>query len=205
MADTTPSDKTIMDFSDLCTQVGFCLAQFSKTEESLAALYGVAAGVARMEIAFRTHDAIREFQYRLGATDAVVRYWLEIYPDQSTREEAETEWNALYRVIKEDSQDRNRLAHFTIGSEVNSDDTITYYVCPYFQLFSKNPDALEAGIIPAGTRKFDIKSMRSKMDRFVRNTKRIDSFIGRLTALGAPLPKWSSRQADDSDEGTPPE
>ena len=72
---------------DLYLLVGTCIAQFSIVEESLAALFGIAAEISRMETAFRINDEIREFQYRLGATDSAVQTWvdqLENKKDQAT-------------------------------------------------------------------------------------------------------------------------
>ena len=94
--------------------MGVCLAQFSEIEESLAALYGTTAQIPKMETAFKTHDEIREFQYRLDATDSVTRAWINDLSDDVARKALEREWNALSGKIKEDSQTRNRIAHFTL-------------------------------------------------------------------------------------------
>ena len=92
---------TQSDYSDeiihLCRLVGFALLHFSKVEESLAALYGTAASIPRIETAFRTHDEIREFRYRLGSTDAVVRLWIENLKDEAAAATLSKEWNALHR------------------------------------------------------------------------------------------------------------
>ncbi len=184
------------DYSDeiihLCQLVGFALHHFSKVEESLAALYGTAASIPNIEVAFKAHDEIREFRYRLNSTDAVVRLWIAKMKDQAAAATLSEEWNALYRIIKGDSEDRNRIAHFTVVPEYRADGSVTWYVCPYFQIYShisfyKNQDEL-AGL-PPGIRKFDAKSMEAKAKRFLKTSKRIDKFIGGLLKHGAQIPQ----------------
>ena len=143
-----------------------------------------------MEIAFKTHDEIREFQYRLGATDAVVRLWISKLKAEKDRTSLSKEWNALQRIIKEDSQDRNRISHFSIGPEVGSDGSTKWYVCPYFQFYSHLSyySSGEENIqLPPGTRKFDIESMNAKAGRFLSTAERIDKFISDLRTHGAQL------------------
>ncbi|WP_404425655.1 hypothetical protein [Thalassospira australica] len=188
------SDEDIIAYGELCQWVGMCLSVFSRIEESLAVLFGTAAGIPLIETAFRTHDEIREFHYRLDATNSVVRLWISSLPQHQSRNTLESEWNALCRIIKEDSQDRNRLAHFRIAPNDNKDGSTTYFVCPYFQIFS-HVTALQAmkgkAKIPNGVRKFDVKSLEAKLNRFESTAKRIDRFIGGLTEHGAQLPKLS--------------
>ena len=95
------------------------------------------------------------------------------------------------RIIKEDSQERNQIAHFSIAHEPDDDGTLTWYVCPYFQIYShlsfiQAQDKFTS--LPPGTRKFDAKSMEAKAMRFLKTSERIDKFIGGLTVHGAQLP-----------------
>lgn len=194
-SNSLPSDAEVRAWGDLCQSVGFCLLQFSKVEESLSALYGTAAGIPKMETAFRTHDEIREFQYRLGATSSAVRFWISSLPDEKAKEQLSAEWNSLERAIKEDSQERNRIAHFTIAPDEHADGTSTWYVCPYFQMFSHlttiRGQPGEEFRIPDGVRKFDYDSMQAKITRFGRTASRIDRFINQLLEHGAQLPQSS--------------
>lgn len=185
------SEKDIIAIGNLCQLVGSCLHNFSRVEESLAALYGIAAQMPSIEAAFKTHDEIREFQYRINATDAVVRHWASTLDDDVARQSLLTEWNTLHRQIKEDSQDRNKLAHFRLSPHDNDDGTTTWYVCPYFQIYSHLAHFKASGEklkIPDGVRKFDVGSLEAKMAKFERTSKRIDGYINRLLELGARLP-----------------
>lgn len=196
------SGDELAEIAELCELVGFCLYQFSRVEESLAALYGTAAGISNIETVFRSHDEIREFQYRLGMTDATVHSWIDHLADKDAAETLKKEWNTLHRIIKEDSQERNRVAHFSIMSEDNPNGTKTFFVCPYFQFYShlsKYGRATEGFRIPDGIRKFDKKSMNAKLLRFEKTSDRIDRFVGGLIENGAQLPKFASRPADPKD------
>jgi hypothetical protein len=179
----------------LCQIVGACLAQFSEIEESLAALFATAAQIPSIETAFRIHDEIREFQYRLAATDTVVQKWLGDLKDERAKAILEESWGPLHKAIKEDSKDRNRLAHFRLAPNDNKDGTTTWFVCPYFQIFSHlsflktlNSEAVK---IPDGVTKFDENALMAKLNRFSNTSKRIDRFIGGMCAHGAQLPKYS--------------
>lgn len=188
----SPSDLDA--YTALCHIIGSCLVQFATIEESLAALYCVAAEIPKIETAFKTHDEIREFQYRLNATNAVVRFWIKNISDDNAQKSLSKEWNALNRIIKEDSQERNRIAHSTLSANDNDDGSTTWFVVPYFQFYShlseynKQSDKLK---IPDGVKKFDMASMDAKLKRFAKTSKRIDRFIGGLTVHGAQLPKSS--------------
>jgi hypothetical protein len=190
-----PNDKTVWAYSDLFLAMGAAIAQFADIEESLAALFGTAAGIPHIQTAFRIHDEIREFQYRLGTTDVAVRTWIAKIDDDDARQTFSTEWNALHRKIKEDSEDRNRIAHSKIAPDEREDGTCVFYVCPYFQFFS-HLDAIKQQPsgqlrIPQGVRKYDLAAMRAKADRFLKTQKRIDRFIGGMNQHGTPLPKFS--------------
>jgi hypothetical protein len=185
-------DNNAIAIANLCHLVGACLHNFSRIEESLAALYGTAAQMPSMEAAFRAHDEIREFQYRIGATDAVVRYWIEKFVTKDSEHKLfVAEWNTLHRHIKEDSQVRNKLAHFRIAAEHHKDGTKKWYVCPYFQIYSHisrfKGDGEELRI-PEGVTKFSDDALIAKMERFERTRKRIDRFIAGLRGQGAQLP-----------------
>ena len=121
---------------DLYLLVGTCIAQFSIVEESLAALFGIAAEISRMETAFRINDEIREFQYRLGATDSAVQTWVDQLENKKDQATILDKWKTLRTTIKDDSQERNRLAHSKIVPNENNDGTTTWFVCPYFQFYS---------------------------------------------------------------------
>ena len=195
--DLPPEDVNAQ--ADLCQMVGFCLAQFSLIEENLAALYGTTAEIPSIEATFRTHDEIREFQYRLDATDAVVRFWIERIIDQDQRTTLANRWSSLNRRIKEDSQTRNRIAHFTLTPNENDDGTTTWFVCPYFQMFSHwstvwgEDDKFK---IPPGVRKFDLASLTAKLDRFDKTTNRIADFISDLISHGAQPPRLTAHPID---------
>lgn len=173
--------------------IGCCIAQFSITEESLAALFGVAAGIPRLETAFRINDEIREFQYRLGATDSAIQTWVDQLENKDDQTALLDRWNTLREAIKEDSRDRNRIAHSKVVPQRNDDDTVTGFVCPYFQYYSHLSEirAQKGKIfkIPDGVRKYDAKSMTAKLSRFSKTAKNIDVFINLLFEHGAPRPK----------------
>jgi hypothetical protein len=124
--------------------------------------------------------------------DAAVRLWIGNLKDDQAGEVLKSEWNKIYRKVKEDSETRNQLAHFRLFPNENDDGTTTWFVCPYFQVFSHlsslrgNPDKLK---VPDNVRKFDAKSMQAKLSRFASTGKRVDRFIGGLCAHGAQLPK----------------
>ena len=179
--------------SELALLIGFCIAQFAVIEESLAALFAVAAQIPSIETSFRIHDEIREFQYRLGATDSAVRSWIDILENEETKDSLTSQWHTLRRDIKDDSEERNRIAHSRFAPNDNKDGTTTYFVCPYFQIYShlsalktQKGDLLK---IPDGVRKYDAKSMEAKIRRFEKTSTRIDEFIAQLFAHGAPHPK----------------
>ena len=178
---------------ELYMLIGFCIAQFSVTEESLAALFGVAAEISNLETAFRINDEIREFQYRLGATDSAVQTWIDRLEDKDAQAALLGRWNTLRTAIKEDSRDRNRIAHSKIVPQINDDDTVTRFVCPYFQYYSHMAQIRaqkgEKFKIPDGVRKYDTQSMTAKLSRFSKTAKRIDAFINLLFEHGAPPPK----------------
>ena len=173
--------------------IGACIAQFSIVEESLAALFGVAAEISRMETAFRINDEIREFQYRLGATDSAVQTWVDRLESKNDQAAVLDQWNTLRTAIKKDSEERNRLAHSKVVPNENDDGTTTWFVCPYFQFYSHMSEirAQEGDKfkIPDGVRKYDAKSMTAKLARFEKITGRIDQFINLLFAHGAQPPK----------------
>ena len=173
--------------------IGVCIAQFSIVEESLAALFGVAAGIPRMEMAFRISDKIREFQYRLGTTDSTVRAWVDSLKNKNDQAALLDRWNALCNAIKEDSQDRNRIAHSKVVPQENDDGTTTWFVCPYFQYYSHMAEIRaqkgEKFKIPDGVRKYDSKSMEAKLARFKKTSDQINQFINLLFAHGAQIPK----------------
>ena len=182
--------------SSLYLLVGACIAQFSIVEESLAALFGTAAEISSMETTFRINDEIREFQYRLGATDSAVQTWADRLGSDNNQATILDQWNTLRTAIKEDSQERNRLAHSIVVPNENDDDTTTWFVCPYFQYYSHISEirilrAQKEGKfkIPDRVRKYDIKSMKAKLNRFAKTSSRIDEFINLLLAHGAQLPK----------------
>ena len=184
------------DYSDeiirLTQLVGFALLHFSKIEESLAILYGTAAGIPNIEVAFKAHDEIREFRYRLNSTDAVVRSWIANLKDEAASVTLSREWNALYRIIKGDSEDRNRIAHFNISHEVRDDGSAIWYVCPYFQMYSHisfYQTQVKLAGLPPGIRKFDTKSMEAKAKRFLKTSVRITKFIDLLLKHGAKIPE----------------
>ena len=187
----SPEDLEAITF--LCHRVGVCITQFSVIEESLAALFGVAAEISRMQTAFRINDEIREFQYRLGATDSAVRAWAEQLESNKDQAAILDQWNILRTTIKEDSQERNRLAHSKITPNENDDGTTTWFVCPYFQFYSYMSEIRaqkgDKFKIPDGVRKYDTKSMDAKLARFQKTTDRIDKFINLLFAHGAQPPK----------------
>jgi hypothetical protein len=176
--------------AQLCWAVGLALANFSRIEESLATAFGTAAGIASIETAFRVHDSIREFRFRLDGTDQAIRAWHQKLRT-ADKAELETEWNALYRIIKEDSEDRNRIAHFSLMYEERQDDTRVWYVCPYFQLFShwSAMQGMDKWRVPDGVRKFDMNTMEAKVNRFRGTRERLDKFINWMLGSGARLPE----------------
>ena len=173
--------------------IGACIEQFSIIEESLAALFGIAAEISRMETAFRISDEIREFQYRIGATDSTVRTWVGRLESENDRAALLDQWNTLRNAIKEESQERNRIAHSKIVPNENNDGTTTWFVCPYFQFYSHMSEIQaqegEKFKIPDGVRKYDAKSMTAKLARFEKTAGRIDEFIKLLFEQGAQPPR----------------
>ena len=178
---------------NLLMLIGACIAQFSIVEESLAALFGVAAGIPRIEMAFRISDEIREFQYRLGTTDSAVPAWVDPLTNKNDQAALLDRWNALCTAIKEDSQDRNRIAHSKVVPQENDDGTTTWFVCPYFQYYSHMAEIRarkgEKFKIPDRVRKYDAESMNAKVRRFTKTARRIDEFINQLFAHGAQPPE----------------
>ena len=189
--DLSPED--IRARTRLYLLVGACIAQFSIVEESLAALFGVAAEISRMETAFRINDEIREFQYRLGATDSAVQTWVGRLKSENDKATLLDQWNTLRIATKEDSQERNRLAHSKVAPNENDDGTTTWFVCPYFQFYSHMSEIRarkgDKFKIPDRVRKYDAKSMKAKLVRFVKTAGRIDEFINLLFAHGAQPPE----------------
>lgn len=175
----------------LCEVVGVCLGQFSSVEESLAALYGIAAEMPSMEAAFKTHVAIREFSYRLAATDELVRFWIDRLDDAEAKSSLTLKWKSLHKAIRETSEDRNRIAHFSLNHETDADGKKTWYVCPYFQIYAHITEINKSNKaeIPKGTRKFDYATMRAKLKRFANTAKRIDEYINDVISHGGQLPK----------------
>ena len=191
--DLNISPEEVEGTTKLYLLIGACIAQFSIVEESLAALFGVAAGIPRMETAFRINDEIREFQYRLGATGSAVQTWAEQLENKNDQTAILDRWNTLRTTIKEDSQVRNRLAHSKIVPNDNDDGTTTPFVCPYFQFYSHMSEIRaqkgDKFKIPDGVRKYDAQSMTAKLARFEKTSGQIDQFINLLFAHGATPPK----------------
>lgn len=189
-APALPAEE-IVNQASLCQLVGFCLAQFSKVEESLAALFGTVAAIPSMESAFRINDQIREFRYRLDATHSVVTAWIGTLQDQGTRDAMAKEWSVIRKSIKGESEDRNRIAHFSLAPNDNDDGTVTWYVCPYFQPLSHLSALREQGDklkIPDAVKKFDVAALEAMLKRFAEAGRRLDKFINTTIEHGAKVP-----------------
>lgn len=110
----TETERQGREFRELCFHMGLTLAIWQRLEDEHFRLFVKILGAPQQEICSIVYHSTESFESRRVMVDRVARVFFKTLAKPKARRRANGEWNEIHQLLKDASEDRNKIAHYSV-------------------------------------------------------------------------------------------